>query len=143
MSGFAVQRALLTSFRYYRLFSYLYTSCLLTSPPTLLSVNSSWTNAHIQALLSTKKSRVPSFLGAVAEPFTLLQTLAGYNTPMPVGINQPPRPGDQIKDAHGVRTIFPPCDVEALKSFTLERPRRIIFSCAQFRSVIYSTKVII
>ncbi|CAG7853005.1 GDP-Man:Man(3)GlcNAc(2)-PP-Dol alpha-1,2-mannosyltransferase; AltName: Full=Asparagine-linked glycosylation protein 11 homolog; AltName: Full=Glycolipid 2-alpha-mannosyltransferase [Serendipita indica DSM 11827] len=118
---------------YYRLFSYLYTSCLLTSPPTLISVNSSWTNTHIQALLSTKQNRLSPLLGSILEPFTLLQTLIGFNAPTPVGINQPPQSQVQIKDTHQVRTIFPPCDVESLKGFDLERRHRIIFSCAQFR----------
>ncbi|KAG8818895.1 asparagine-linked glycosylation protein [Serendipita sp. 399] len=127
---------------YYRLFSYIYTSCLLTAPPTFLSVNSSWTGAHVASLLSTRASLVPSSLSFVVLPLALFRAVLGYNVPTPKGINQPPTASSTgtnfEKSPKGAsnnlpKLIFPPCDVESMKDMGLDNRQRVIFSCAQFR----------
>ncbi|CAG8734765.1 7964_t:CDS:2, partial [Acaulospora colombiana] len=82
---------------YYRLFSFLYTSCLLTSPPVHLAVNSSWTEAHVEALLETQPALLTSaptglhsILYLLSSPFSLATILLGLNTPKPKRINEPP-----------------------------------------------------
>ncbi|KAG8863218.1 asparagine-linked glycosylation protein [Serendipita sp. 405] len=127
---------------YYRIFSYLYTSCLLTSPPLLLSVNSSWTGAHVSSLLSTQVHSASSALSFISLPISIIRVVLGYDVPTPKAINQPPIPSgakttskESPKEAsgHNPRIIFPPCDVESMKDMALESRRNVIFSCAQFR----------
>ncbi|PVF99536.1 hypothetical protein CPB86DRAFT_783661 [Serendipita vermifera] len=129
---------------YYRLFSFLYTSCLLTSPPVHLAVNSSWTKAHVEALLetqssmltsaSTKSQSIPYLLRSL---FSLATILLGLNPLKPRRINEPPSTQPMEKSSASsisyVRKIYPPCDIESMQDFKLQERKRVIFSCAQFR----------
>jgi alpha-1,2-mannosyltransferase len=127
---------------YYRLFTFFYTSALrVIVPPTFIAVNSSWTKAHVEALLATRsaESTVPGlgFLGAVLD---LGSMLVGWNLPSPKGINQPPKEGvssniPTLNVPAGIRRIYPPCDVDPLRAFPLGGRKKVVFSCAQFRYV--------
>ncbi|KIM30104.1 glycosyltransferase family 4 protein [Serendipita vermifera MAFF 305830] len=104
---------------YYRLFSFIYTTALLVSPPSFLSVNSSWTKAHVDALLKTRRETA-SLLSVVISVIELGLTLAGWSEP-------------SAAQETRVRRIYPPCDVQSLRDFSLKGRKKVVFSCAQFR----------
>jgi len=129
---------------YYRLFTFFYTSALRIIPPTFIAVNSSWTKAHVEALLATRsvEGALPG-LGFISALVDLGSMVVGWNLPTPKGINQPPKAdldtpisNTPISNAHtGVRRIYPPCDVDPLRAFPLDGRQKVVFSCAQFRCV--------
>jgi alpha-1,2-mannosyltransferase len=135
---------------YYRIFTFLYTSALGVIPPTFIAVNSSWTKGHVEALLATRRADnvLPGFIGAILNLGTML---VGWNIPTPKGINQSPKAmgepqntpiltGSDTPSSNpptGVRRIYPPCDVDPLRAFSLEGRKNVVFSCAQFRCVFF------
>ena len=141
---------------YYRIFTFAYTSAIQVIPPKLIVVNSSWTRAHVEALLDIRRG-VTAFPGVLSAALDLVLMVMGRSVPIPKRINQPPSesaPGEHFpantppseyatattgtgsrREETGVRRIYPPCDVEPLRGFPLEGRQKVIFSCAQFRYV--------
>lgn len=91
-------------FRYYNIFTTLYSTCLLFSQFTM--TNSSWTQAHIESLLVIGRK---AWINQVFLPTEVLQQT---------------RP----------EVVYPPCDVDGLtKLGKLDRRKRQLVSLAQFR----------
>ncbi|KAK4685333.1 hypothetical protein P7C73_g4818, partial [Tremellales sp. Uapishka_1] len=102
---------------YYRIFTSLYSTSLLFSQHTM--TNSSWTQAHIQSLLSAGKR---SFVASV---LTMDQT----------SIDKRIQRGEAVKaNLPRCEVVYPPCDTDILvKLGNLGGRRREVVSLAQFR----------
>lgn len=108
--------------RYYRIFTILYATSLLFSECTM--TNSSWTQAHIQSLLTLGRS---SFLASVL----LLdeQSASRKQARARAGVN--------IGKIAECEVVYPPCDTAGLKLLgSLGSRKREIVSLAQFRCVL-------
>lgn len=104
---------------YYRIFTGLYANALLFSEYTM--TNSSWTQAHIEALLGAGRRSL------------LAKILLNDERPP-----SPPRAGQPEADVEGTSTrcevVYPPCDTTELAQLgALESRSREIVSLAQFR----------
>ena len=90
---------------------YAYASCLRRA--SFLMANSSWTKAHVDAILGHREYVLDA---AFAGPIALMRLVQGrfYRSPK-------------------VDIVYPPCDTRAMAAFPLEGREPVVVSVAQFR----------
>ena len=102
--------------RYYRLFMYYYAISLRT--PSFVMVNSSWTKAHVDAILRHSDLLLDGL--HLLPPLVFIKLFTSRNTPS------------------SARIVYPPCDTREMATFPLTPRQRIILSVAQFRFALAS-----
>ncbi|EIW81552.1 glycosyltransferase family 4 protein [Coniophora puteana RWD-64-598 SS2] len=100
---------------YYRLTMYYYALSLRSA--SFLMANSTWTKAHVDAILSHSDPLL-SLLHTVVPPLALLQAC----------LAQPPK--ERVTKA---QIAYPPCDTREMERYALEGRERVVLSVAQFR----------
>ncbi|TDL23335.1 UDP-Glycosyltransferase/glycogen phosphorylase [Rickenella mellea] len=95
---------------YYRIFMYYY--CQSLKEASFIMVNSSWTKAHVDAILK----HTDSFLD-------YLHRLIPFKLPGSTG----------HKSSIETQIVYPPCETREMAQFPLENRERVILSVAQFR----------
>lgn len=96
---------------YYLIFARLYAFCLRQA--NYLMVNSSWTKAHIDGLLSGRYTDLPDYNDSTVTPST----------------------GSSMS----ARIVYPPCDSKTLSTLKLENRENVLLSVAQFRCAVTRT----
>lgn len=102
---------------YYAIFTHVYSLALLFSEHTM--TNSSWTQAHIQNLLSAAKSSFAASILLMDEAAQQARESRGEST---------------VDERPVCEVVYPPCDTHILTALgNLEKRQRELVSLAQFR----------